>query len=69
MKKITKEYKTKTRKELEKIVQHLREEIAKLRLEAKVNPPKDTNLLVKKRKTLALILTLISEKKQMEEMS
>lgn len=67
MKKLTKEYKTKTKEELEKLAQSLREEIAKLRLEVKVNPPKDTNLLIKKRKILALILTLITEKKQIEE--
>lgn len=67
MKKITQEYRTKTVSELEKESARLREEIAKLKLEAKVNPPKDNNLLMKKRKKLAVVLTLITEKKQMEE--
>ncbi|MFN4212566.1 MAG: 50S ribosomal protein L29 [Microgenomates group bacterium] len=67
MKKAVREYKTKTLLELEKEAHRLREEIAKLKLESKINPPKDTNLLMKKRKTLAVILTLITEKKQMEE--
>lgn len=49
--------------ELEKKVQELRREIAKLQLEFKINQPKDTNILMKKRKQLAVILTLIEEKK------
>lgn len=69
MKKITREYRKKTTTELEKEAQRLRREIAKLKLEAKINPPKDTNLLIKKRKELAIILTLITEKKQMEEIN
>ncbi len=66
MKKLTKDLKSKTVDELKKEAHSLREEIARLGLEAKVNPPaggsKDSNLLFKKRKRLAVILTLISQK-------
>ncbi len=66
MKKLTKELKSKTVVELNKEARSLREEIARLDLEAKANPPagssKDTNLLFKKRKRLAVILTLVSQK-------
>lgn len=53
-------------KELEKKAQALRKEIARLRLEFSVNPPKDTNLLIKKRKELARVLTVIKEKQLLE---
>jgi len=68
MKKITKELKDKTIKELEKEVPVLREDIAKSRLSFKVNPPKDTNSLDKKKKRLAGILTLLNEKKLVESL-
>jgi ribosomal protein L29 len=61
-KKEIEELKTYTVEELKKKVGELREEITKLGLDFKVNPPKDTNTLVKKRKRLAVILTIISEK-------
>lgn len=61
MKKNTSELKKKTAKELQKDIQILREEIAKLSLEAKASPPKDSNLLVKKRKILARTLTVLTE--------
>lgn len=64
MKKITKMYHEKTSKELVKEADSLREEIAKLQLSFKSNPPKDTNSLVKKRKQLAVLLTVLSEKKE-----
>jgi len=62
MKKIVAELKKKTVKEIEKDIQSLREEIAKNRLEAKVNPVKDSNFLVKKKKKLAVLLTILTEK-------
>ena len=40
------------------------EEIAKLQLSFKSNPPKDTNLLMKKRKQLAVLLTVLGEKEE-----
>ena len=64
MKKITKIYSGKTIKELEKDANSIREEIAKLQLSFKGNPPKDTNSLVKKRKQLAVLLTVLSEKRE-----
>ena len=64
MKKITKIYRGKTVKELEKDANLIREEIAKLQLSFKSNPPKDTNSIVKKRKQLAVLLTVLSEKKE-----
>ncbi len=66
MKKVRNELKNKNQKELEKEEQKLREEIAKMKLESKVNPVKDSNALVKKRKRLAVVLTLLTEKKETE---
>lgn len=64
MRKTTKIYSEKTVKELEKETNLVREEIAKLQLSFKSNPPKDTNSLSKKRKQLAVLLTILSEKKE-----
>lgn len=64
MKKITKTYSSKTSKELNMEAVSIREEIAKLQLSFKSNPPKDTNSLTKKRKQLAVLLTVLSEKKE-----
>lgn len=69
MKKKNLKLKDKSIGDLEKDVQNLREEIAKIRLEFRVNPAKDTNLLMKKRKQLAVTLTLIGEKKEMEKIN
>lgn len=66
--KITKELREKTIKELEKEIVSLREDMAKSKLSFKVNPQKDTNLLSKKRKKLAVILTLLTEKKMIESL-
>lgn len=68
MRKIVQELKGKTIRQLEKEAAQLRTEIAKLRLMTKVSPGKDTNLIYKKRKRLAVILTLITEKKAMKEL-
>jgi len=62
MKKITKTYREKNSGELVKEIQSLREEIAKLQLSFKSNPPKDTNILMEKRKQLAVLLTVLTEK-------
>lgn len=67
MKKITKQLQEKTMRELEKETQLLREEMAKLRLKNKTNLSKDTNLLVKRRKRLAAVLTILTEKRELEE--
>jgi len=68
MKKITKEIREKNIRELEKESQKLREEIAKGKLEAKVNQPKNTNGLFIKRKKLAVVLTVLGEKKEIESL-
>jgi len=60
MKKLHKDLKDKNEKELAKIALDLDQEIAKLQLDLKANPVKDTNLLAKKRERLAVVLTLIN---------
>lgn len=67
MKKITKTYREKISKELAKDLYLLREEIAKLQLSFKSNPPKDTNSLMKKKKQLAVLLTVLTEKDEAEK--
>lgn len=67
MKKIVKDLKAKTISELEKDKMSLIEEIAKLKLSEKVIPQKDKNLLFKKRKKLAILLTILTEKKELEK--
>ena len=68
MKKLYAKIKSQTIKELEKEIAKLRHEIAKGRLELKVNPPKDTNSIFKKRKTLAVYLTVLTEKIDLEKL-
>lgn len=68
MKKYTKELNSKTINELEKMEAAMYEELAKIRLQEKVNPSKDKNLLFKKRKQLAVILTVKTQKKDLEEL-
>jgi len=66
MKKQSESIRTKSSSELNKDVGLLRQEIAKLILESKVNPNKDTNFIYKKKKELALTLSVIAEKKLSE---
>ncbi len=66
MKNQTKDLQVKTIKELEKNVQTIREEIAKLKLEIRIKPQKDTNIIMKKRREIARMLTLINEKRILE---
>lgn len=68
MKKITKQYQDKTVKELTQETMVLKEEIARLRLSQKSAPTKDTNLLMKKRKQLAVLLAVLTEKKEIESL-
>ena len=53
--------------ELKKSAEGLREEIAKLRFDLSLNKLKDTNMIKKKRKDLARILTAIRQKEITEE--
>lgn len=62
MKKNTKDLREKNIKELNKVIDDLKEEIAKLNLSKKSSPVKDTNLLFKKKKQLAVLLTVLNEK-------
>jgi ribosomal protein L29 len=62
MKKAAKELRTKSIEELSKEVQNLRTEIAKMSIEKPVKPEKDTNLLHRKKKRLAVALTMITQK-------
>lgn len=64
MKKVLSEFKDKTVKELEKEELKMREEIGRLRHDYKVSMPKDTNMLSKRRKRLAVLLTVLAEKKK-----
>jgi ribosomal protein L29 len=69
MKKTFKEIKDKSIKELEKETGSLRAEIAKLNLEAKINPPKNTNTRFLKRKRLAVMLTVLGQKQELEKIN
>lgn len=67
MKKNIKNLREKNLKELNKEIENLREEITKLNLSKKSAPSKDTNLLFKKKKKLAVLLTVFNEKKAVAE--
>lgn len=66
MKKDIKQIRGESIEKLVKEAQKIREEIAKEKLEARVNQPKDTNKLFLKRKKLAVILTVLGEKRELE---
>ncbi len=57
-----KDIRLKSLKELSVEIDKVRKELSKLRLEQVSNPAKDTNLLKKKRKYLAQLLTVLKEK-------
>lgn len=62
----TKELLEKTIAGLQKEADEIREELARLALSSRVNSPKDTNMLGKKRKKLAVVLTILKQKKDLE---
>ncbi len=64
MRKWAEKYRKMSAKDLARAEQDLRREIAKIRLEFKVSQPKDTNILSKKRKELAVLLTIKTEKER-----
>lgn len=66
MKKLTAELSKIKTADMQKQVATLREEIAKLQLDEKVNPQKDTNVIKKKKKRLAVLLTLFTQKQTPE---
>ncbi|KKP65859.1 MAG: hypothetical protein UR68_C0022G0004 [Candidatus Roizmanbacteria bacterium GW2011_GWA2_35_19] len=69
MKKDTSALRQKKVSELEKQASSIYEELLKLNLSKKSSPVKDTNVIFKKRKQLAVILTLITEKKELEKIN
>lgn len=62
MNKSTKNYIGKKPEEMAREEATLRSEIAKLTLEARSNPQKDSNIIFKKRKQLAILLTVKNQK-------
>ena len=66
MKKTMGELRDKSLEALQKEIVQLGEELAKLRLEGGVNPAKDTNLIPKKKKRLAVLLTIAGEKEKLQ---
>lgn len=63
MKKIVTKLSQKTEAELHKELSQLRKEIIKSNLESIMAPQKDTNSNTKKRKQIAVILTVLNQKK------
>ncbi len=63
MKKAVTKIMQKTEAELHKELAQLRKEIVKSELENKTAPQKDTNINMKKRKQIAVILTVLNSKK------
>jgi ribosomal protein L29 len=61
MKKIIIEYTNKEAGELEKNLNTLRHEIAQLSLEKGVKPHKDSNAIGKKKKNVAMLLTVMQQ--------
>jgi len=66
MKKTTKLFHEKSVAELTQEETKRRAELAKLMIEVKTNPPKDSNIIAKKRKELAVLLTTKHAKKLAE---
>ena len=62
MKKTANELRAKSAEELKKEEISLRAEIAKLSIEKNIKPEKDSNLIFKKKKRLAVVLTMITQK-------
>jgi ribosomal protein L29 len=67
MKKIIKEFEEKSISTLEQEAQGMRQEIATMNLNYRVNPSKDTNNISKKRKKLAVLLTVLVQKKMKKQ--
>jgi ribosomal protein L29 len=65
MRKLTSQFNDKSIPELNKEVEAIRNEIVISKLDYTVNAPKDSNMLIKKRQKLAVLLT-IKRKKELE---
>ena len=62
MNKLMQESEKKSTQDLEKEITNTKKEIAQLKSEWMVKPPKDTNIVIKKRKKLAVLLTILKSK-------
>jgi len=69
MKKYATEFRKKTVKELEKESKDIKNEIEKLKIDWVVNKPKNTNVISSKQKKLSVLLTVLSEKKELENLA
>lgn len=63
MRKYTKESNEKTTEELEKAIKTIRAEIVKLQVESGIAQQKNTNIISNKKKQLAVLLTVLRQKK------
>lgn len=63
MRKIAKEIQARSIKEIQSDEKILRQELVKLSLDFRVNQPKDVNSVQKKKKRLAVLLTILNQKK------
>ena len=68
MKKYATEFRKKTVKELEKESKDIKNEIEKLKIDWVVNKPENTNVISSKQKKLSVLLTVLSEKKELENL-
>jgi len=68
MKKYATEFRKKTVKDLEKESNDIKNEIEKLKIDWVVNKPKNTNVISSKQKKLSVLLTVLSEKKELENL-
>jgi ribosomal protein L29 len=66
-KKEKQEIRTKTKEELLRLLQDLRRETEKIAFDMSTGKVKDTNLLRKKKKSIAFVLTVLSEKEALLE--
>ncbi len=62
MKKAITQMQEKSNAELAKMVAELRKELATMKVESRINPPKDSNTQAKKKKELAQLLTVMKTK-------
>ncbi len=68
MKKYASEYRKKTTSELEKEKINLNGEVNKLKIEWGINKPKNTNVISNKLKKLSVLMTILSEKKELDKL-
>lgn len=62
MKNTVKDFKSKSEKEIKNEILKLRDEIVKSRIDWAVTPPKDSNIISKKKKQIAQLQTILTEK-------